>query len=96
MVCKVDEIEDKLGIIIEKIETAQSRMANVEKSKQIKREAFNKILNTIIEVDDGCKLNSIKKKYYFQKKIGVFFAVNESERKSKVQGMVKAELKKLD
>ena len=65
MVCKVDEIEDKLGIIIEKIESALSRMANVEKSKQIKREAFNKILNTIIEVDDGCKLNSIKKKYYF-------------------------------
>ena len=55
MVCKVDEIEDKLGIIIEKIESALSRMANVEKSKQIKREAFNKILNTIIEVDDGCK-----------------------------------------
>ena len=67
MVCKVDEIEDKLGIIVEKIESALSRMANVEKSKQIKREAFNKILNTIIEVDDGCKLNFIKKLQFLEK-----------------------------
>ena len=57
MVSKVDEIEDRLGVIIEKIENALSRMANVEKSKQIKREAFNKILNTIIEVDDGCEFS---------------------------------------
>ena len=67
MECKVDEIEDKLGIIVKKIESALSRMANVEKSKQIKREAFNKILNTIIEVDDGCKFNSIKKLRFFSK-----------------------------
>ena len=53
---KVDSIEDNIGVIIDKMETAVAKMSNVEKFRLTKIESMNKILDTIIEDNDGCKL----------------------------------------
>jgi hypothetical protein len=48
-------MEDKIGHIIDKVETALDKMANVEKYRSIRMESMNKILDTIIDSNDGCK-----------------------------------------
>ena len=55
MVKKVDSIEENLGSIIVKIDIAVTKMVNVEKSRQTKMQSMNKILDAIIEDNDGCK-----------------------------------------
>ncbi len=53
---RVEEMEENFGLIVFKVETALQRMASVEKTKSIKKESMNKILDTIIASEDGCKL----------------------------------------
>ena len=55
LVKKVDSIEENLGNIIVKIDIAVTKMVNVEKSRQTKMQSMNKILDAIIEDNDGCK-----------------------------------------
>ena len=55
LVKKVDSIEENLGSIIVKIDIAVNKMVNVEKSRQTKMQSMNKILDAIIEDNDGCK-----------------------------------------
>ena len=55
LIKKVDSIEENLGSIIVKIDIAVNKMVNVEKSRQTKMQSMNKILDAIIEDNDGCK-----------------------------------------
>ncbi len=54
MAQRIEDMEDNIGHIVFKVEKALYRMASVEKNRSIKKEAMNRILDTIIANDD-CK-----------------------------------------
>ena len=56
----MDEIDDQLGNIAEKIELALAKMESVEKSKAVKYESMSKILDAII--DDNADMDEKAKK----------------------------------
>ena len=55
LVKRIYQMEDDFGLIVEKLETAMEKMAKVENHRSAKKESMNKILDTIIDGEDGCK-----------------------------------------
>ena len=56
---RVDVIDESLGEIVDKLETALEKMTLVEKTRAIKIESMSKILDVIIDDNDGCKFSQI-------------------------------------
>ena len=54
---QVDGLEEKIGQIVDKLEAALTKMANVERAKAMKKESMNKILDTLFIGNDDCKGN---------------------------------------
>ena len=55
LVNRIFKMEEDFGSIVEKLETAMVKMANVEQTRTTKKESMNKILDTIIDGEDGRK-----------------------------------------
>ena len=55
LVKRIFQMEDDFGIIVEKLEKAMGQMARVENHRVAKKESMNKILDTIIDGEDGCE-----------------------------------------
>jgi len=53
LVKRIFQMEDDFGIIVEKLEKAMGQMARVENHRVAKKESMNKILDTIIDGEDG-------------------------------------------
>ena len=51
----MDKLDEYLGIIIDKIESAISKLALVERTKSTKYESMSRILDAIIDQNDGCE-----------------------------------------
>ena len=55
----MDKLDEYLGIIIDKIESALSKLALVERTKSTKYESMSRILDAIIDQNDGCECWSL-------------------------------------
>ena len=55
LVKRIFQMEEDFGIIVDKLEKAMGQMARVENHRVAKKESMNKILDTIIDGEDGCK-----------------------------------------
>ena len=55
LVKRIFQMEEDFGIIVDKLEKAMGQMARVENHRVAKKESMNKILDTIIDGEDGCE-----------------------------------------